>query len=212
MEDYRGAIEPVTDAIKMKWPFSPAYYLAAESHFRLGEYEQTKRILESSLAIQPVYRDVYGVLSLMLLRDDDTSGANHYADLFIRRSIELGNSEDAANAALANVSNSHGLHPNAARLYRKAIYLEPTVASYHTGLAESLDEMGDYAGAADECASALRLDPSEHRAEFFFAKALDGSRDSTGAIKHYRMFLQQDSTSDEAHLARERIQLLTRSH
>lgn len=212
MEDYRGAIEPVTDAIKMKWPFSPAYYLAAESHFRLGEYEQTKRILESSLAIQPVYRDVYGVLSLMLLRDDDTSGANHYADLFIRRSIELGNSEDAANAALANVSNSHGFHPNAARLYRKAIDLEPTVASYHTGLAESLDEMGDYAGAADECASALRLDPSEHRAEFFFAKALDGSRDSTGAIKHYRMFLQQDSTSDEAHLARERIQLLTRSH
>ena len=210
--DYRGAIAPVTDAIAMKWPFSPAYYLAAESHFRLGEYEQSRKILEDALAVHPVYRDVYGVLSLMHLHDGDTTGANHYSDLFVRRSIELGNSEDAATAAMADVSNSHGFYSNGEQLYRRAVGLAPTVGAYHTGLAESLDELGDFAGAADECSTALRLDPSEYRAEFFLAKALDGSRDSAGAISHYRLFLQNVSTSDESHLARERIQLLTRTH
>ncbi len=208
MGDYRGAIEPVTDAIGMKWPFSPAYYLAAESHFRLGEYEQTKKILESSLGIQPVYRDVYGLLSLMLLRDSDTTGAARYEDLFIRRSLELGDSEDAADAALADVSSSHGFFPNAVRLYRKAISLDASTALYHVNLGGALVETGDFAGAKDECTRALRLDPVQHKAEFFLGRAIEGTGDSTGAVQQYQKFLQHDSTSDESRLARVRVGFL----
>jgi len=212
MEDYRGAIEPLTEAIAMKWPFSPAYYLVGESHYHLGEYEKTTEILTISLGVRPVYQDIYALLSFMSLREKDTVAATHYEDLFFRRSVELGRSADATDAALGNASIEHGFYANAAKFYQRAIARQPSVAAYHAGLGEALTNTGDYVDATRACLRALQLNPTLGSVEFTLGRSLEATGNVENALRHYQAFLRFDSTSSNAVLARERIELLSQAH
>lgn len=211
MEDYRGAIEPLTEALAMKWPFSAAYYLTADSHYKLGEFDAAREVLASAIGIQPVYRDIYALLSLLSLQDNDTTTATRYENRYIWRSVELGHPEAAAYASLGNVSRSHGFPANAVRLFRRATTLEPGAATYHASLGNALMNMGNAREAAEECLRAVQLDSTLGDAQFILGRVYDSTGDTTRALMHYRLFLRLDSTSDDAVLARGRLQRLSQT-
>ena len=72
--------------------------------------------------------------------------------------------------------------------------------------------MGDFVGAKRECSKALGLDTTLNDVQFTFGKVLEAAGDTASAIIHYKLFLQADSTSEDASAAKKRIDTLTNSH
>jgi tetratricopeptide (TPR) repeat protein len=208
LDDYQAALESINDALTMRWAFSPAYYLAGLCQYRLGHFKEAKEVLSRALVFEPVFRDIYGMLSLIAMSEGDTVESLRHEFLYLRRSVELGHTAHAANASLGRLSNTYGSAVNAARLYRRAITLEGTIGAYHVGLGESLLAMGRIDDALLESRLGLRLDSTQGRAYFTIARAFDTQGDSLHAARYYQSFLRFDSTSGDALTAHQRLLMI----
>ena len=210
LQDYEGAINSLTPTVEMKWHYSPAYTLLGSCYDRMKQFNRAREILEQSLSIKPVDRDIYGLLSTLAYRDGDTAKALSYEDLFMQRSREGSDSLWSAYVTLAGANLDEGFHANAIRLYRLAISLQPAIAQYHDFLAQALLESRILDTARSECLLALRLDSTCANAYNTLAHIYEVQGDTQKALLQYQSFLKKDTTSSTAEIVRRRIAALQR--
>lgn len=209
MGKYQEAADVLRPLVEKRWNYSTAFLLLGESYCRLKEYDQARNVLEQSLTVTPVVPEVYGLLFTLMLRERDSVKAARYSSLYFERTREAGHSPYAADRNLAAQCSSEGFYGQAAKYYRMAIEIKPDIADDHSGLGETLYELGDSSTARKEFLRALELDSTIFKAHLMLGKISELEGNSVDALKHYREYLKHDSTSKEAVEVRNSVSSLT---
>lgn len=84
--------------------------------------------------------------------------------------------------------------------YRQAVNLAPNEASYHDGLALSLQNQKKFKDAETAAREAARLDPNNADYRFDIGAAIYGQGNYSGAIEHYKEVLRLDDKYTFAYL------------
>ena len=209
LKDYRGAVQAIEPAIEMRWNFSPAYYLAAKSLYRMGDWEGTERTLMQSLPVKPADPGIYVLLSILSYQKGDTSKAREYEGLFRQSYREFGAKNDVIDASLGDAYAEEGYLDQAETSFRQAITLDPVNPEYHTRLAQLLRAKGNKKEALDVYLRAVELDSTRFVDQFRIGELYEELGDSGKAMRHYTIYLSHDTVSAQARELQKRILHLT---
>lgn len=206
--EYEKTIEALTPLVKTKWKYSPAYYLLAGCYMSTRRFDQARQILEESLEIQPVYKEIYGLLAVTYHRSGDTIKEHRATDLYLQRSKENGDTRWNAHAALGEFYDSDSLYSPAIEHYRRAIEYRPVDAALHENLAIVLTKSKNYGDARKEYEVALRLDTSKINTYVFLGRIGEALNDTPFAISSYTSFLKRSGDSTARATVLDRMELL----
>jgi len=203
--DFNGCVETLQPTLKTDWQYSSMHYLLAEAYEQLGKLAEARRILEQSLSCEPVYPDAYALLSTMCRRDQDSSLALKYEDLYIETSKNSGTPLADAYALLARFSLDRGQDENADRYYALAVGARPNSAPFHQGWGEALLYLGDTSSAMREFYRAISSDARYAGPHFRLGEIFEYKGDRKQSLQFTRSYLRLDSAGAHAADARARL-------
>lgn len=210
MGEYDAAIRAIKPAIDLKWKFSPAYFVLAACYTTTRRYAEAKDVLEASLAITPVFRDTYGLLSLVWHRLGDSVKSGENASMFMRRSREVGDSLVQSYADLGDIFRDDSAHAKAASYYRRGLAVDPANASLRVRMGSVLLALDRRDSARSECLRALALDTGSTEAHWVLGQLAERDQDTAGALGHYHRYLQLSRSGMHARAVDDRLRLLSK--
>ena len=122
-----------------------------------------------------------------------------------REALLLGGPDAQTIFDLASVLASLGRRPEAIERYRQAVEIEPRFADAWNNLGTLLAELGQRDPACAAFRRAIGIDPADARAHYNLADTLDEMGLNREAAPHWKAFLQQDTASQWAAHARQRL-------
>jgi serine/threonine protein kinase/tetratricopeptide (TPR) repeat protein len=208
--DFKGAAEAIQPAVDMKWRFQPAYYMLGASYSSIKMFREAKAVLEQSLLLEPVYPPTYSVLAALSLLEQDTVKSQQYAKTYFEKETASGKSRDSIYAALGSVLLSHGLYGGSAGYLSRAIDLNPRDPQYHYVIGRAFQGSGLVDSAQAHFYRAVELDPALVDVHIDLGEVYVQKGDTARAIRHYRTYLKNDSTSAQAKEIQQRVSMLER--
>jgi serine/threonine protein kinase/tetratricopeptide (TPR) repeat protein len=208
--DFNGCVETLRPALKTNWQYSPMHYLMAEAYEQLGNFTEARRLLEQSLACEPVYPEVYALLSTLCRRDQDSSLALKYESRYIDVSTHRGTPVADSYAMIARLSMDRGQDENAGRFYALAEGARQNYAPFHQGRGEAFLYLGDTTSALGEFRRALALDPRYADPQFRLGDIFEQKGDRKLSVLFTRSYLRLDSAGTHSAEARARLVRLKR--
>jgi adenylate cyclase len=150
-----------------------AIYTALRSSFNVADLYEVRRLLEHSIALDPLYARAYATLSGTHLfawiypLDEDclNPAALERARHLARRAVQLDPNLPMAHANLGLVLTFQGQHEQSVAAYEKAIALNPNFSNWRFGVL--LQRAGEPARATQVIEAHMRCDP-------FYPPALAG--------------------------------------
>jgi tetratricopeptide (TPR) repeat protein len=182
------------------------HYLMAEAYEQLGKFTEAKHLLEESLGCEPVYPEVYALLSTLCRRDRDSSLALKYESRYIDASTHRGTPIADSYAMLARLSMDRGQDENAGRYYALALGVRPNYSPFHQGRGEAFLYLEDTTSAMREFQRALALDPRYADPQFRLGEIFEHKGDRKLSLLFTKSYLRLDSAG--AHYAEARARLV----
>ena len=141
-------------AIASNRGFAPAYTHLGDLYLRVGRYQDAVRLLSEAVVIRPDYapglnRLAHGFTRLRMYND---------AVATIEKAIELAPDRPEHPVSLGMIQVELGLAHRAGESFRKALQLDPVLASAHHGMAELARRQGRYPEALQSVDRALADD------------------------------------------------------
>jgi len=208
LADYQGSIQTLSNTIKMKFQYSPVYYLLAANYYQLEKYKEAGEILEQSLSIRPVEPNVYSLLARLQLKNADTTRAQYYENLYINSAGDRGTPRDIIYVNLARQNYAFNMYDTAIKYFRQAIAYNPDSSDYHRGLADALYHKGNIEDAIAGYLHTLKLDPDCPEAHLVLGQIYEQRKETGKALYHYRSYLTIDSLGANVSWVKEHISRL----
>jgi serine/threonine protein kinase/tetratricopeptide (TPR) repeat protein len=209
-KDDAGCIQTMGKIIRMKWQYSPAYYLMGSSQWRAGDFAKAKAYLAQGCSIQPVFPDAYLLLGYLHKKDGDMDQYNSCLRSYFENLGGRGVPQEARYAAMGEYFLRADIPEEAVAGFRKALELAPKNAQYALGLANSYANNQSIPEAIAEYRRCLELDPTSAEAHLKLATIYEGQADPRQALEHYRVFLKLDSNGARSEEIRQRVVRLSR--
>jgi len=210
-EDYLGAIEAITPAVRMNWNYPSMYPMYGRCFIRIGDEVEAKKVLEESLWITNIRPETYSLLMALYISEGDSVKASYYEDLYIRRMKELGADWGRIHEGLGYDFAELELFSRSIPQFRQAITANPREPYYHEQLGHSLLNDNQIELARQEFEEVVRLDSEYAMAFFMLAKVNEVLGDTSGVIVNYQRFLTLDSLSSKALLAKQGLHKFSKS-
>jgi protein O-GlcNAc transferase len=132
------------------------------AYAKTGAPERATEVLRKALQLQPTLTEAAIHLGMVLLdRGEVVEALRHLDDVAAGASREPAMAEGLANvfSQLARAQLQHGKHADAAATVRRALALQPSVATHHRLLSVALLGLGDLEGALGALERVLALAP-----------------------------------------------------
>ena len=208
-KDLAGCIQTMEKIIRLKWQYSPAYYLMGASQWGIGDFTKAKAYLAQACSIQPVFPDAYLLLAYLHKKDGEMdeydSCLRSYDEILSNRGVP----QDARRAAMGEYFLTAGFPDEAVLRFREAVKSAPMNAQYALRLAEAYLRTRSVPEAIASYRRCLELDPDSATAHFELAKVYEGQSDRRKALEHYEASLKSDPTGARSEEIRKRISQLT---
>jgi serine/threonine protein kinase len=156
-----GQLRPLVDS---KWVYAPVYPQWARCSIQLGQTDDARRVLETSLDLVPPYPETYALLEGLATLRQDAQAAARYAHLLGARTKDLQGSRASQVDVVARSYNMIAQHAvrsgswaTAIELFNKSVTLDPTEPSYRDSLADALEKLGRMREASDQRQQAQAL-------------------------------------------------------
>ena len=142
-----------------------AIFTAMRSSFNVADLYEARRLLEQSIALDPLYARAYATLSITHLvawaypLDEDclSAAALERAHSLARKAVQLDPNLPIAHANLGHVLTFRGQHEQSIPAFEKAIALNANFTDWRFGL--TLQRAGEPARATQVIAAYMRYDP-----------------------------------------------------
>ena len=196
--------------MRMKWQYSPAYYLMGSSQWNVGNIAKAKEFLTQGCSIQPVFPDAYLLLAYLHKRDGEMvqceSNLRSYAENLGSRGIP----PEARYSAMGEYFLKADIPDEAVSSLKQAVQLAPKNAQYALRLAEAYYGNKAIPEAIAEYRRCLELNPDSAEAHLQLATIFEGQSDRRQALDHYEMYLKLDPKGARSGEIRKRVTQLTR--
>ena len=147
-----------------KWVYAPVYTQWARCSIQLGQADEARRVLETSLDLVPPYPETYALLEGLAILRQDAQAAARYGSLLEGRTKDLQvtpasqvNAVARSYDRIAQHAVRSGLLDVAVTLFQKSIVVNPTEVSYRDSLADTLEKLGRLREANDQRQQAQAL-------------------------------------------------------
>jgi serine/threonine protein kinase/tetratricopeptide (TPR) repeat protein len=141
LNDFEGALKALAPCLESRWRYPPMYPLAAICYIKAGRSKDARSTLEQSLSHAHIDPRTFSLLSALSVQEGDSAASTRYADQFMKRSLERGDSLSKAFALLGDHSFMVGSFGRAAEWFGKAVHGAPHVPMYREKLEEALYRM-----------------------------------------------------------------------
>ncbi len=203
--DYEAALDAILPAVKVRWRYAPVYSDAARYCAKLGKYDEARSHLDEALSMSPVHPETYGMLAALAFHEADTSEAERFTALAVKRFEAIDRRTDWLHFLLGTDLLAVDDFVRAADRFRKAVLLQPGVPRYHSSLADALYGAGRKDESMREYRSTLRLDSTWSHSHLMLAKIAEENSDSIAAVGHYRSYLTLQPAGRLADTVREHL-------
>ena len=180
----KEALDSFKKALILSPKRQPIFIAGAKINFSLGKYDESKKIIEECVKINPNYPDCWWAKASIHLKLGETKEAVETIKLSIKNGF-FDNSDSATKNALAGLINLYGVAiKNAAGkekiehyellsvLYQKIIKTDYKNIQYHASSAHIYKELGRYDKAREEAGIVLELSPESKQLVDDFLKTL----------------------------------------
>jgi len=203
--DFHGCVETLQPAVETGWRYSSMYYLLGGSYEQLGKLATARRILEQGLSFEPVYPEIYSLLSALCRRDGDSLAGARYETAYLRATRERAPSPGGSYASLARLCLDRGQDEEASRLFGLAVREVPDSPRFHEGWGEALLYLGDTLAALGQYRRTLALNPRSPGALYRLGAIFEHQGKKRESLRYTELYLRTDSTGKHATEARARL-------
>ena len=167
--DFVCAISSMNDMLAAYPSDKRARMFAGEWLYNQQQYEQSERVLEAALKIDPNYAAAWNDLGYAYIAQakvDDAVAA-------LKKYVALMPGEPNPHDSLAEISRMAGRYQDALTEYRESLSIQPKFVVSQVGLGDTYSLIGDQKQARAEFAKALAMtDSPEQRLSYRFQNAL----------------------------------------
>ena len=166
------------------------------AYAKAGALEQATEVLRKAVQLQPTMTEAAIHLGMVLLDQGEVVEAlRHLDDVAARASREPAIVEGLVNvfSQLARAQLQHGKHADAVATVRRALALEPSVATHHRLLSVALLGLGDLEGALGALERVLALAPglADAHSSLIFHLPFSPTRDASVQLEETRRWSQR---------------------
>ncbi len=183
--DEEGAIEDLSNAIKINKYFSDAYFFRSVAYSTIGRMDEAEWDAFEALNLDPNNPTIYiKIATLKVLKDVSE------ALVYLEKALEIDPKNDFAHYMISGIKLENKNFFYALKSINKAINFNPQNASYYRKKAKIQNLMGDYIGSSMAITKAIDLNPAYESHYLLLGENSNELGNPKKAIEAYTKYLE----------------------